>query len=472
MGHRAVPRHPRLHAQRRGGAEGSVAVRRPPRRRGGVAARHPGRRSDRPRRLHRHRDRRRGPGHPAQRRSSRAACCRGSCTTPTRPAGRARRRPARPCAAASSPRPASAAWPGRCCPARRTQAELLAGVGDGLLVQDVAGLHSGVNPVSGDFSTGAEGLRIRGGELAEPVREFTIASTLQRMLLDVRGRRQRPRVAADERGRREPRHRRRHRLGRLTASTWPSCADRCAARRRMAGRPGEQVEVFVARGTADAGEGLRRRGRVAHLGRSRRASASGSSATTARASPTPARSTSDVIAETLAEARDNVAFGEPDECFGAGRARRRRGRSTRTCGTRRWSSFAADAKVELALALERAVHGPRSRGSPGVRTAVYGDCAGEAAIADEHRHAGLRAAARPASCRCPRWPSTATRPRSAAGSTSGREPDRARRRGGGGRRGRAGRAAVRGPSRCRRNGSRSCSSRGWRRPSSASPAAR
>ena len=54
-----------------------------------------------------------------------------------------------------------------------------------MLVQDVAGLHSGVNPVSGDFSTGAEGLRIRNGELAEPIREVTIASTLQRMLLDV-----------------------------------------------------------------------------------------------------------------------------------------------------------------------------------------------------------------------------------------------------------------------------------------------
>ena len=66
-----------------------------------------------------------------------------------------------------------------------TQVELVAGVGDGLLVQDVAGLHSGVNPISGDFSTGAEGLRIRGGELAEPVREFTIASTLQKMLKDV-----------------------------------------------------------------------------------------------------------------------------------------------------------------------------------------------------------------------------------------------------------------------------------------------
>jgi PmbA protein len=69
-------------------------------------------------------------------------------------------------------------------PGHQSQAELLAMVGDGLLIQDVAGLHSGVNPISGDFSTGAEGLRIRGGALAEPVREFTIASTLQKMLLD------------------------------------------------------------------------------------------------------------------------------------------------------------------------------------------------------------------------------------------------------------------------------------------------
>jgi PmbA protein len=39
--------------------------------------------------------------------------------------------------------------------------------------------------VSGDFSVGAEGVLIRGGELAGPVREFTIASTLQRMLTGV-----------------------------------------------------------------------------------------------------------------------------------------------------------------------------------------------------------------------------------------------------------------------------------------------
>jgi PmbA protein len=72
-------------------------------------------------------------------------------------------------------------------PGDRTQDELLADVGDGLLVLSVQGLHSGANPVSGDFSVGCEGLMVRDGAVAEPVREATIASTLQRMLLDVVG---------------------------------------------------------------------------------------------------------------------------------------------------------------------------------------------------------------------------------------------------------------------------------------------
>jgi PmbA protein len=70
-------------------------------------------------------------------------------------------------------------------PGTLSQAEILAAVGTGLLVQSVSGIHSGVNPISGDFSVGAEGLMIRDGVLAEPVREITIASTLQRMLLGV-----------------------------------------------------------------------------------------------------------------------------------------------------------------------------------------------------------------------------------------------------------------------------------------------
>ncbi len=63
--------------------------------------------------------------------------------------------------------------------------QIYAQVGEGLLVQSVSGLHSGVNPVSGDFSVGAEGVLISGGELAGPVREITIASTIQRMLSGV-----------------------------------------------------------------------------------------------------------------------------------------------------------------------------------------------------------------------------------------------------------------------------------------------
>ncbi|MEJ7799227.1 MAG: TldD/PmbA family protein [Ilumatobacter sp.] len=70
-------------------------------------------------------------------------------------------------------------------PGSRSQQEIVAGIDHGLLVQSVTGIHSGVNTISGDFSTGAAGLMIRDGQLAEPVREFTIASTLQRMLLDI-----------------------------------------------------------------------------------------------------------------------------------------------------------------------------------------------------------------------------------------------------------------------------------------------
>jgi PmbA protein len=63
--------------------------------------------------------------------------------------------------------------------------EVMASVPEALYVQSVSGLHSGTNPVSGDFSVGVEGLMVRDGAFAEPVREITIASTLQRILLDI-----------------------------------------------------------------------------------------------------------------------------------------------------------------------------------------------------------------------------------------------------------------------------------------------
>jgi PmbA protein len=57
----------------------------------------------------------------------------------------------------------------------------------GVLIQDVSGVHSGANPISGEFSVGATGLRIAGGELGEPLREMTIASTLPEMLKAITG---------------------------------------------------------------------------------------------------------------------------------------------------------------------------------------------------------------------------------------------------------------------------------------------
>jgi PmbA protein len=63
--------------------------------------------------------------------------------------------------------------------------DIIASVDNGLLVTSMSGLHSGVNAISGDFSVGAEGLMIRNGVLGQPIREATIASTVQKMLTDI-----------------------------------------------------------------------------------------------------------------------------------------------------------------------------------------------------------------------------------------------------------------------------------------------
>ena len=63
-------------------------------------------------------------------------------------------------------------------PGDKDQAGLLAQAGEGLLVQDMTGVHSGANPITGDFSVGVSGLWFRNGELAEPVREATVAAGL------------------------------------------------------------------------------------------------------------------------------------------------------------------------------------------------------------------------------------------------------------------------------------------------------
>lgn len=65
--------------------------------------------------------------------------------------------------------------------------ELLRLADGGVLIAEVTGVHSGANPISGEFSVGATGLRIEGGALGEPLREMTIASTLPEMLAGITG---------------------------------------------------------------------------------------------------------------------------------------------------------------------------------------------------------------------------------------------------------------------------------------------
>jgi PmbA protein len=67
-------------------------------------------------------------------------------------------------------------------PGSQSLAELMLQAEGGILIQDVSGVHSGANPISGEFSVGATGLRIREGAGAEGLREMTIASTIPDML--------------------------------------------------------------------------------------------------------------------------------------------------------------------------------------------------------------------------------------------------------------------------------------------------
>ena len=62
---------------------------------------------------------------------------------------------------------------------------LLAQAGTAFYCQQVLGVHSGANPISGEFSVGAAGVMVRDGVFAEPVREATIASTVPEMLRNI-----------------------------------------------------------------------------------------------------------------------------------------------------------------------------------------------------------------------------------------------------------------------------------------------
>lgn len=60
--------------------------------------------------------------------------------------------------------------------------ELLKKMDRGVIVISLAGTHSGANPISGDFSLGAEGYLVEGGQIIRPLKQFTIAGNFFRVL--------------------------------------------------------------------------------------------------------------------------------------------------------------------------------------------------------------------------------------------------------------------------------------------------
>ena len=54
--------------------------------------------------------------------------------------------------------------------------------GEYLLITDLSGLHSGANPISGQFSFGASGYLMKDGVRVQPVRNITMAGNFYEML--------------------------------------------------------------------------------------------------------------------------------------------------------------------------------------------------------------------------------------------------------------------------------------------------
>lgn len=59
---------------------------------------------------------------------------------------------------------------------------LISKLGDGLIITEVAGLHSGANSITGDFSLAASGFFVENGIIKQPVEQITIASNFFELL--------------------------------------------------------------------------------------------------------------------------------------------------------------------------------------------------------------------------------------------------------------------------------------------------
>jgi len=63
--------------------------------------------------------------------------------------------------------------------------DLVNSMDEGLIITELEGLHSGANPVSGDFSLAAKGYYVKGGKIERPVNQITIASNFYEVLQNI-----------------------------------------------------------------------------------------------------------------------------------------------------------------------------------------------------------------------------------------------------------------------------------------------
>ena len=71
-------------------------------------------------------------------------------------------------------------------PGEKTLAQLMADMGDGLVITDVSGLHAGANAISGDFSLIAQGYTVKNGKKDAPVEQITVAGNFYQLLKNIR----------------------------------------------------------------------------------------------------------------------------------------------------------------------------------------------------------------------------------------------------------------------------------------------
>ncbi len=71
-------------------------------------------------------------------------------------------------------------------PGKKSLAELMADMGDGLVITEVSGLHAGANAISGDFSLIAQGYTVKDGKKDQPVEQITVAGNFYQLLKNIR----------------------------------------------------------------------------------------------------------------------------------------------------------------------------------------------------------------------------------------------------------------------------------------------